>query len=48
MVQEDAEGKKFKKKKTDRQGASYEELGHTSDAMEYLIMSAFENYIQLI
>lgn len=48
MVQEDAEGKKFKKKKTDRDGASYEELGHTSDAMEYLIMSAFENYIQLI
>lgn len=48
MVQEDAEGKKFKKKKSDREGASYEELGHTSDALEYLIMSAFENYIQLI
>lgn len=48
MVQEDAEGKKFKKKKTDREGASYEELGHTSDAADYLIMSAFENYIQLI
>jgi hypothetical protein len=47
MVQEDAEGKKFKPKKSDH-GASYEELGHTSDALEYLIMSAFENYIQLI
>jgi hypothetical protein len=46
MVQEDAEGKKFKKKKTDREGASYEELGHCSDAADYLIMSAFENYIQ--
>lgn len=48
MVQEDAEGKKYKKKKSDRDGASYEELGHTSDAAEYLIMSAFENYIQLL
>ena len=48
MVQEDAEGKKFKKKKSDRDGASYEEFGHTSDALDYLIMSAFENYIEMI
>lgn len=47
MVQEDAEGKKYKPKKSEH-GASFEELGHTSDALEYLIMSAFENYIQLI
>ncbi len=48
MVQEDAEGKKFKKKKSEHGGSSYEEYGHTSDAAEYLIMSAFENYIQLL
>jgi phage terminase large subunit len=48
MVQEDAEGKKFKKKKSEHGGTAYEEYGHTSDTMDYLLMSAFENYIELI
>jgi hypothetical protein len=49
MVQEDAEGKKFKKKKSDHGGSSYEEYGHTSDAgLDYLLMSAFDGYIDLI
>jgi hypothetical protein len=48
MVQEDAEGKKFKKKKSEHGGAAFEEYGHTSDSADYFIMSAFENYIELI
>lgn len=48
MVQEDAEGKKFKKKKSEHGGTAFEEYGHTSDTMEYMLMSAFENYIELI
>lgn len=48
MVQEDAEGKKFKKKKSEHGGAAYEEYGHTSDTTDYFLMSAFENYIELI
>jgi len=30
MIQEDAEGKKLRREKSDREGASYEELGHLS------------------
>ena len=48
MVQEDAEGKKFKKRKTDHGGASFEELGHCSDTFDAILMTAFENYIELI
>ena len=49
MVQEDAEGKKFKKKKSDHGGSSYEEYGHASDCgLDYLLMSAFDGYIDLI
>lgn len=48
MVQEDAEGKKFRKKKSEHGGASYEEYSHTSDTADYLLMSAFDGYIDLI
>ena len=48
MVQEDAEGKKFKKKKSEHGGAAYEQYGHTSDSSDYFLMSAFENYIELL
>jgi hypothetical protein len=48
MVQEDAEGKKFKKRKSEHGGASYEELGHCSDTFDAVLMSAFEGYIELI
>ena len=48
MVQEDAEGKKFKKKKSEHGGSAFEEYGHTSDTTDYFMMSAFENYIELI
>lgn len=46
MVQEDAEGKKFKKKKSEHGGSAYEEYGHTSDTLDYMLMTAFENYIE--
>lgn len=49
MVQEDAEGRKFKKKKSEHGGSAFEEYGHTSDAgLDYLLMSAFESYIEII
>lgn len=42
-VKEDAEGKKLKKIVTDKNtGISYQKLGHTSDAAEYCICSAFQ------
>jgi len=45
-LQEDPEGKKFKKKVSQAGMPSYEELGHLADCLDYLVMSAFENYIQ--
>lgn len=36
---------KLKEKKKDASGATYEELGHTSDAVEYLFASIFENLL---
>ena len=46
MIQEDPEGKKHKKKKTDRiSGIQFEEYGHTSDSFDYFITSAFRSYI---
>lgn len=48
MTQEDAEGKKFKKRISEHGGASFEQYGHCGDATEYLLMSAFEDYMELI
>ena len=48
MTQEDAEGKKFKKRVSEHGGASFEQYGHCGDATEYLLMSAFDGYIDLI
>lgn len=46
LVKEDADGRKFKSKKKDRTtGITFEEVGHTSDTLDYLIMAAFDDYI---
>jgi len=40
-LQQSADGTKLKTKTTDKTGARYEEYGHFSDTMDYLITSAF-------
>lgn len=46
LVKEDPTGGKFKPTKKDPGGASYEELGHTSDTMDYFLMKAFQSFIE--
>lgn len=46
LIQEDAEGKKWKPVKREH-GASFETLGHASDTMDYMLMSAFESFIEV-
>lgn len=46
-VKETPEGTKFKQNtRDDKQGVNYQKLSHTSDAMDYLICSAFESYME--
>jgi hypothetical protein len=47
-VKEGQDGGKFKAKKKDKNtGVSYEEYGHTSDCLDYLICEVFKNEFQL-
>lgn len=48
LIQEDAEGKKFKPVKREPQGASVQTLGHASDTMDYLLMGAFKRYTEVV
>jgi hypothetical protein len=45
-LKETPEGTKLKQTvRDDKQGATYEKYGHTSDSADYLICSAFESYM---
>lgn len=45
-IKETPDGTKLKQTvKDDKQGATYEKYGHTSDSADYLICSAFESYL---
>jgi hypothetical protein len=45
-IKETVEGTKLKQTvRDDKQGATYEKYGHTSDSADYLICSAFESYL---
>lgn len=47
-IKETPEGTKLKQTvRDDKQGTSYEKYGHCSDDLDYIVCSAFKNYIQL-
>lgn len=49
FVKRDIDGGKFKEKEKDKvTGKKFESVGHTSDAVEYLICSLFPNYLKEI